>query len=100
MLDPPRKGVADSIALLQSGGVNVVMITGDAEDTALSIARKLGLKVGAATAHSRTVSAPVPGSPIRNQFEGDKSYCLTGKAIERRGLGVSAFMLGRRQRIR
>ena len=82
MLDPPRKGVADSIALLQSGGVNVVMITGDAEDTALSIARKLGLKVGAATAHNRTVSAPVPGSPIRDRFEGDKSYCLTGKAID------------------
>jgi Ca2+-transporting ATPase len=46
MLDPPRRGVADSIALLQAGGVQVVMITGDAEATALSIAQKLGLKVG------------------------------------------------------
>ncbi|KAF9012607.1 Ca-transporting ATPase [Cyathus striatus] len=48
MLDPPRKGVADSIALLQAGGVHVVMITGDAEATALSIAQKLGLRVGSA----------------------------------------------------
>jgi len=39
MLDPPRKGVADSVALLQGAGVQVVMITGDAEETALSIAR-------------------------------------------------------------
>lgn len=47
MFDPPRKGVADSIGLLQSGGVQVVMITGDAEQTALSIAKQLGLRVGA-----------------------------------------------------
>ena len=46
MLDPPRRGVADAIGLLHAGGVQVVMITGDAEETALAIARSLGLKVG------------------------------------------------------
>ncbi|PIL33698.1 transporter [Ganoderma sinense ZZ0214-1] len=61
MLDPPRKGVADAIGLLQSGGVQVVMITGDAEETALSIARSLGLRVGS----------------------GGRSGCLTGQAIDR-----------------
>lgn len=45
MQDPPREGVADAIGLLQRGGVHVVMITGDAEDTALSIAHTLGLRV-------------------------------------------------------
>lgn len=45
MLDPPRKGVADAIDSLQRGGVQVVMITGDAEQTALSIARELGLRL-------------------------------------------------------
>lgn len=45
MMDPPRRGVADAISLLHSGGVRVVMITGDAEQTALSIARQLGLRV-------------------------------------------------------
>lgn len=45
MYDPPRKGVADSIEVLQRGGVQVVMITGDAEDTALAIGRQLGLKI-------------------------------------------------------
>lgn len=64
MLDPPRKGVADAIGLLQSGGVQVVMITGDAEQTALSIAQKLGLRVG------------------RRGGAGGSSSCLTGKAID------------------
>lgn len=65
MLDPPRKGVADAIGLLQTGGVQVVMITGDAEQTAMSIARELGLRVG------RTSSA------------GGNSACLTGAMIDR-----------------
>jgi Ca2+-transporting ATPase len=60
MYDPPRKGVADSIAHLQGGGVQVVMITGDGEGTALSIARSLGL---------RGASNP--------------NACLTGSALDR-----------------
>ncbi|KAF8663645.1 hypothetical protein AX16_000887 [Volvariella volvacea WC 439] len=71
MLDPPRRGVADSIALLQNGGVQIVMITGDAEETALSIARELGLRVGSVHGHD---------------LEGSGSgytYCLTGKDIDR-----------------
>ena len=60
MLDPPRKGVADAVALLQSAGVQVVMITGDSEETALSIARSIGLR-----------GATGPGG------------CLTGAALDR-----------------
>lgn len=67
MLDPPRKGVADSIALLQAGGVQVVMITGDAEATALSIAQQLGLRVGRIGGVGGGVS---------------NVHCLTGKAID------------------
>ena len=59
MLDPPRKGVSDAISLLHSGGVQVIMITGDAEHTALSIARQLGLRV-----------------------QGGSSSCLTGAMID------------------
>ncbi len=44
MFDPPHKGVAGTVALLQSGGVQVAMITGDAEETALSVARSLELR--------------------------------------------------------
>lgn len=59
MLDPPRRGVADAVALLQAGGIQIVMITGDAEHTALAIARQLGLRVQ-------------PGS----------ASCLTGQSID------------------
>ena len=66
MFDPPRKGVSDAVSLLQSGGIHVVMITGDAEETALAIAQKLGLRVGTARGQA--------GQPSR--------YCLTGKDID------------------
>ena len=69
MLDPPRKGVKDSVALLQGGGVQVVMITGDAEETALSVAQSLGLR-GATSAGA----------------------CLTGAALDR----MSAAQLSER----
>jgi Ca2+-transporting ATPase len=44
MMDPPRPGVADAIAQLASGGIHVVMITGDSEQTAVAIARQLGIR--------------------------------------------------------
>ncbi|KAH7102158.1 calcium-transporting ATPase [Auriculariales sp. MPI-PUGE-AT-0066] len=45
MRDPPRRGVSDAISDLHKAGVQVIMITGDAEQTALSIAREIGLRV-------------------------------------------------------
>ncbi|KAL7421951.1 High affinity Ca2+/Mn2+ P-type ATPase-like protein [Cryptotrichosporon argae] len=47
MMDPPRRGVAHAVGALHGAGVQIVMITGDAEPTALAIARELGLKAGA-----------------------------------------------------
>ncbi|RIB16478.1 HAD-like domain-containing protein [Gigaspora rosea] len=45
MYDPPRKGVEKAIRDLIGGIVKVVMITGDSDQTSLSIARKLGILV-------------------------------------------------------
>lgn len=45
MNDPPRKDVHKSIARLMAGGVKVIMITGDAETTAVAIAKQLGMPV-------------------------------------------------------
>lgn len=45
MSDPPRKGVDRSIRRLMAGGVKVIMITGDAEATAIAIAKKLGMPI-------------------------------------------------------
>jgi P-type Ca2+ transporter type 2C len=43
IIDPPRAGVTDSIEILNASGVEVKMITGDAEETARSIGARLGL---------------------------------------------------------
>lgn len=42
--DPPRPGVDESIRQLQMSGVRVSMITGDAKETATSIAAMLGMQ--------------------------------------------------------
>ncbi|KAJ4471541.1 Ca-transporting ATPase [Lentinula aciculospora] len=87
MFDPPRLGVRNSIADLQQGGVKVVMITGDAEQTALSIAGKLGLNVGPTHGHGGSVDrvARVGGHGRSGSITSALSpstYCLTGKAID------------------
>lgn len=45
IMDPPRKGVQQAIQALNLARIQTVMITGDAEETALAIAKELGIKV-------------------------------------------------------
>ncbi|CAG8921452.1 unnamed protein product [Penicillium salamii] len=54
MNDPPRRDVHKSIRRLMTGGVRVIMITGDAETTAVAIAKKLGMPISDAP-NSRSV---------------------------------------------
>jgi len=55
MEDPPREGVAQSVRQLRQGGVKCYMITGDAKETALAVAKRCGI-LG-----SETVDEQVPG---------------------------------------
>lgn len=55
MSDPPRKGVDRSIRKLMAGGVKVIMITGDAETTAIAIGKKLGMPVNMNSAVGKAV---------------------------------------------
>lgn len=43
MIDPERPEVVDSISTFKRAGIKTVMITGDHKDTALAIAKKLGI---------------------------------------------------------
>ncbi|KAM4059027.1 E1-E2 ATPase domain-containing protein [Hirsutella rhossiliensis] len=60
MSDPPRPGVARSLRRLMRGGVKVIMITGDAETTALAIGRQLGMSIAAPSAHSSSQTTVKP----------------------------------------
>ncbi|SCU80689.1 LAMI_0B03400g1_1 [Lachancea mirantina] len=43
--DPPRASVKSAIETLEEGAVHIIMITGDAENTAINIARQIGIPV-------------------------------------------------------
>jgi Ca2+-transporting ATPase len=43
MIDPPRPEAKDSVKTLKSAGITTIMITGDHKDTALAIAKDLGI---------------------------------------------------------
>lgn len=60
MSDPPRNGVKKSIRRLMRGGVKVIMITGDAETTALAIGKKLGMAIATPREHTASSNAVRP----------------------------------------
>ncbi|KAJ5138937.1 uncharacterized protein N7515_003785 [Penicillium bovifimosum] len=78
MNDPPRKDVHKSIRRLMSGGVRIIMITGDAETTAVAIAKKLGM--------------PVSDSPsARSVIRGDELDRMTAAELAQAISTVSIF---------
>jgi Ca2+-transporting ATPase len=51
--DPPRPEVPDAVARAQAAGIRVVMITGDHPETALAVARAIGIPGGRANVFAR-----------------------------------------------
>ncbi|XRP96799.1 cation-translocating P-type ATPase [Methanocaldococcus sp. 16A] len=43
MIDPPREGVKEAIEACKRGHIKVIMVTGDNEETAKAVAKKIGL---------------------------------------------------------
>lgn len=84
MRDPPRPGVERSIRRLMRGGVRVIMITGDAETTALAIGRQLGMNVAIPSAHlpgQNAVKAVLRGDEIDRMSDGDLAEAMQHTTI-------------------
>ena len=83
MNDPPRRDVDKSIRRLMNGGVKVIMITGDAETTAMAVSRKLGMPtVGPPKASPSNSSGPVlRGDQLDQMSEYELAEVMSGTSI-------------------
>lgn len=77
MNDPPRKDVHKSIRRLMAGGVRVIMITGDAETTAVAIAKKLGMPVS----DSPNARSVIRGDEIEHMSTGELAQAIATTSI-------------------
>ncbi|CAM1506932.1 Fc.00g065730.m01.CDS01 [Cosmosporella sp. VM-42] len=84
MSDPPRPGVGRSIRRLMRGGVKVIMITGDAETTALAIGRQLGMNIAVPSEHTSgqgTVKSVLRGDEVDRMSEADLAEAMQHTTI-------------------
>ncbi|OCF30540.1 calcium-transporting P-type ATPase, PMR1-type [Kwoniella heveanensis BCC8398] len=91
MLDPPRKGVSHAISALHGAGVQIVMITGDAEPTALAIARQLGLKVNPSSMDSSSTSSAALTTGASSCMLGSQIDQLSERELIERVPGISVY---------
>ncbi|KAF7558326.1 hypothetical protein G7046_g5841 [Stylonectria norvegica] len=84
MSDPPRPGVGRSIRRLMRGGVKVIMITGDAETTALAIGKQLGMSIAVPSSHGSgqtTVKSVLRGDEVDRMSEADLAEAMQHTTI-------------------
>ncbi|KAF4628745.1 hypothetical protein G7Y89_g9407 [Cudoniella acicularis] len=85
MSDPPRQNVQQSIRRLMRGGVKVIMITGDAETTAVAIGKKLGMTIATPREHTERSVA------VKSVLRGDEIEEMTDKELEAAIANTSIF---------
>lgn len=78
MNDPPRKGVEKAIRRLMAGKVKVIMITGDAETTAVAIGRSLGMPINTNSALGRSV---IRGDELDRMSEEELAQAIATTSI-------------------
>jgi Ca2+-transporting ATPase len=78
MNDPPRKGVERAIRRLMAGKVKVIMITGDAETTAVAIGKKLGMPINMNSSIGRSV---IRGDELDRMSEEELSQAIATTSI-------------------
>lgn len=82
MLDPPRDTVKETIDKLNGSGVRVLMITGDAMGTAISIAQQVGI-LNDFTDYSES-NYPVQNAISRNMSSGSKTNTIDSATTDGR----------------
>ncbi|KAH0537873.1 hypothetical protein FGG08_005425 [Glutinoglossum americanum] len=78
MNDPPRKGVDRSISRLLAGRVRVIMITGDAENTAVAIGKKLGIQSSPNSAAAKSV---ITGDELDRMTDSELTQAISTASI-------------------
>lgn len=84
MSDPPRHNVGRSIRRLMRGGVKVIMITGDAETTAMAIGKQLGMDIAVPREHGPgqvSVKPVLTGRDVDNLSEEDLAQAMQHTTI-------------------
>lgn len=72
MLDPPRVGLHSAIDTCSSAGIKVIMVTGDNKDTAVTIAREIGIFSPGESIERKAII----GSDFQNLSEMDQRHLL------------------------
>ena len=69
MKDPPRKEIKDAIRKAKDAGIRVIMKTGDHKETAIAIAKEVGLVTSTAKALTQTELEKMDKVQFRNAIE-------------------------------
>lgn len=83
IIDPPRKEAKDAIAKTIKAGIRVIVITGDSPDTALAVARQIGLKADKA----------VTGSELEKMSDEDMLMLLAHNVIIARAVPEDKYRI-------
>lgn len=75
IMDPPREGVKETITMARQAGISTRLITGDQEDTALSIAEKVGIN------SSNNEAKSVTGKDIDNMSVDELKESIAGNCV-------------------
>lgn len=68
LMDPPKQGTADAVKTCKEAGITMVMITGDQKDTALAIAKRLGIASSSAELMTGTELDELKGEALEQRI--------------------------------